>query len=164
MNHDSPLLPFRQTTNKLIRILSEIPEKDFNQKRDSKSWSAAQIGEHLLKSYGVTETLAGSTEAPGRPADEKVGMVRDLFLDFSIRMESPEAILPSDGYIDQNELLRHFDKRIQEFEDVMRTTDLHAICTDFIVPEFGAFTRLEWIWFTIFHTQRHIYQLTTIHS
>ncbi|HEV7382199.1 MAG TPA: DinB family protein [Dyadobacter sp.] len=162
MDNFSPILPFRQTTDKLLQTLSEIPEEDFNRKPNAESWSAAQVGEHLLKSYGVTEMLLAPAEKTDRAADEQVKMIRDLFLDFSIRMQSPEEILPSEDPIDQTELLDQLKIRFREFEEIMDITDLQQLCTNFVVPEFGAFTRLEWIWFAIYHTQRHVQQLSQI--
>ena len=51
-----------------------------------------------------------------------------------------------------------FDKLIE----AARTLDLSLTCIDFEIPTFGLFTRLEFVWFYIVHTQRHTFQLQKI--
>ncbi|MBB5438995.1 hypothetical protein HDC92_002679 [Pedobacter sp. AK017] len=159
---DEPLTPFKQTAEQLIDLLSSQESEKLNKKPLNGGWSAAQIGEHILKSYASVETLRGRTEPSQRPADEKVASIKDLFLDFGIKMQSPVEILPSDNFISKDGLLEDLKNRIEELKEIIKTRDLTATCLDFAIPEYGYFTRLEWIWFNIFHTQRHIHQLKHI--
>ncbi len=48
--------------------------------------------------------------------------------------------------------------------EAIKTLDLSATCTVFELPGFGEFTRSEWIWFAIYHTQRHTHQLKNIYD
>jgi hypothetical protein len=44
----------------------------------------------------------------------------------------------------------------------MQELDLSKTCQGFQLPGSAAFTRAEWIWFAIYHTQRHTRQLKNI--
>lgn len=153
------LVEFDRTMQDLLDILSSLSEQQLNDSPSKDVWSAGQIGEHLLKSYASVETLLGKTKQTDRPIDEKIALVSVLFNDYSIKMESPEAIIPSDKPKVQQDLISALKERIEVQRDVIKNKDLSATCAEFAIPEYGEFTRLEWIWFNIIHTQRHIHQL-----
>ena len=46
----------------------------------------------------------------------------------------------------------------------IRLLDLSATCLDFEMPGIGALTRLEWLWFYVWHTQRHLRQVKNIYA
>lgn len=155
---------FHHTTSSLLKTLNSLSEEQLNF-YPTKGWSAAQIGEHLLKSYTSVKTLNGNTKKTARQIDQKVEPVKTLFTDFSIKMDSPTAILPSDEKISKNDLIDNLEDRIEQIKEVIQNKDLSLTCIDFSIPEYGEFTRLEWIWFNIYHTQRHVAQLeNTIQS
>lgn len=47
----------KDVTDELISILSSFSDADINKKPVETAWSAAQVGEHLYKSYGVVDIL-----------------------------------------------------------------------------------------------------------
>lgn len=153
---------FHQTTQELTGLLDALNQENLNRKPKAGGWSPGQVGDHLLKSYASVYVMTGQTEPTSRQPDEKVAAVKALFLDFGIRMESPEAILPSAAPLDKTELLTQLRQRIGQLLSVIGTADLSETCLDFAIPEYGPFTRLEWAWFNTYHTQRHVYQLTKI--
>ncbi|MGO3653762.1 MAG: hypothetical protein ACTJFN_05275, partial [Sphingobacterium sp.] len=54
-------------------------------------------------------------------------------------------------------------KRLHNFVQLFGVSpDLSLTCIDFSIPEYGEFTRFEWIWFNIYHTQRHMLQLESM--
>jgi len=152
---------FHQTTLSLLKLLISLSEEQLNfQSKDV--WSAGQIGEHILKSYASVQTLNGNTEKTVRPFDQKLEPIKTLFLDTSIKMDSPEAILPSKDRIVKKDLIKALEDRIEQMKEVIQHKDLSLTCIDFTIPEYGEFTRFEWIWFNIYHTQRHVYQIENI--
>lgn len=155
------LSALNKTTSKLLHILYSTSEEELNFRPGNK-WSIGQIGDHLLKSYASVETLLGNTKTTERPMDQKLGPVKTLFLDMSIKMDSPKAILPSMGRIDKKELIKGIEGRREQTRKVILNKDLSLTCTDYAIPEYGEFTRFEWIWFNIYHTQRHIQQLEDV--
>ncbi|MBE7641107.1 MULTISPECIES: DinB family protein [Salegentibacter] len=149
---------FHKITLRLLKILAALSEEQINSS-PNKGWSPGQLGEHLLKSYASVDTLNGKTKRTNRPMGQKLGPVKTLFLDISIKMDSPEAILPTQERIIKKDLIEALKDRVEQIKEVIKNKDLSLTCTDFSIPEYGEFTRYEWIWFNIYHTHRHILQL-----
>lgn len=149
---------FHELTGRLLAILTSLSEDQLNF-HPKDVWSAGQFGEHLLKSYAFVETLEGKTKKTERPIDQKVKRIKLLFTDQSIKMDSPKGIVPSNEKILKKQLIDQLEDRIKQIEAVIQDKDLSLTCMDFAIPEYGEFTRYEWIWFNIYHTQRHIVQL-----
>lgn len=149
---------FHKTTLSLLKLLISLSEAQLNfQPKDG--WSAGQLGEHILKSYASVETLNGKTRKTQRPIDQKLAPIKTLFLDTSIKMDSPTAVLPSKEKILKKELIKGLEDRVEQLKEVIQNKDLTLTCINFSIPEYGEFTRFEWIWFNIYHTQRHVHQL-----
>ena len=149
-------------TDELTGLLSSLSETELNTRPFDGSWTAAQVGEHLLKSYGVGRILKAPVKKTERPSDQKVEAIKEVFLNFDIKMESPEFITPSDGHIDQATLLSSLSNVTSEIQATAEQLDLSETCTAFALPQMGEFTRLEWLHFMLYHTQRHNRQLKNI--
>jgi len=154
---------FGEITTKLVSLLSPLTTAMLNQIPFKGSWTAGQVGDHLYKSYGVVDVFESNLKNTIRKPDQKVWEIKNTFLDFTIKMESPGHILPQKRPLQKKALIEGLEGRISKFL-TYEDQDLNVECMDFIIPEYGAFTRLEWMWFTIFHTHRHIYQLEKIIS
>lgn len=155
---------FDHVTNELLTLLSSLTEEELNKIPFENSWTAGQLGDHLFKSYAVVEILNGQVESTSRHPNEKLQDIKKLFFNFEIKMDSPKEILPTDEFIKKEVLLYGLKKRIKEQRNVILNKDLTKICTDFSIPEYGDFTRMEWIGFNTIHTQRHVQQLKNIIS
>ncbi|MEX0772280.1 MAG: DinB family protein [Balneolales bacterium] len=149
---------FHKSTLNLLKLLLSLSDEQLNFK-PKKGWSAGQFGEHLLKSYAFVETLNGKTRKTERPIDQKLEPIKTLFSDTSIKMDAPKAILPTKERIVKKNLIKDLEDRIEQIKKVIQAKDLALTCIDFSILEYGEFTRFEWIWFNIYHTQRHIHQL-----
>lgn len=151
-----------QTGASVIDELNLFSEEQLNIVPFEGSWTGGQVGEHLLKSAGVVETIFGRT-APttSRAPDGKVPMLR-IFLDFSIKMKSPDFILPSDGFHARQPLIDQLQKDWERLGEAVDTLDLSETCLDFEMPGVGQLTRLEWISFYVYHSKRHLHQLRNI--
>src|SRR5690606_23068765 len=121
------------------------------------SWTAGQVAEHVLKSSGVAEILYGNVEPADRAPDQHVAPLREQFLNFGIKMQSPEFILPSDGDHDKAQLAADLENVWKKTAAAAATLDLSMMCLDFALPTIGTMTRYEWISFLVVHTQRHIH-------
>ncbi|HXR83390.1 MAG TPA: DinB family protein [Hanamia sp.] len=152
----------KETFDELIQIVSCVSEKELNKVPFEESWTAAQVAEHLLKSYGIVELLNTPQFRTERPADEKKGQLKDFFLNFSLKAKAAPAILPSENLIDKEKLLNSLKKRIAEIKEVAQTKDLTEVCESIVLPVFGALTKLEWLYLVLYHTRRHIHQIKII--
>lgn len=149
------------TYKNLIEALSAIPADKVNTIPFEGSWTAAQVTEHILKAIGV-DVLYGKTVVTDRDPAEKIKATSDLFLNMDIKMQSPDFIYPSDKKYKKQELLDMVNDKFTKLIETAKTLDLSLTCLDFEIPTFGLFTRLEFVWFYIVHTQRHTFQLQKI--
>lgn len=152
----------RQTYTALMETLEAFTPETFNRVPPLGGWTAGQVCEHLLLGAGVTEVIAGKTQPAGRPADQKVEAIAAVFLDLNTKLQSPDFIIPAAGVYDQQVMIERLKTAWTKLKEAVRLLDLHVLCLDFELPVMGQLTRLEWIWFYVVHTQRHIQQLTRL--
>ncbi len=153
---------FDYTTSALLQLISSVSAKKLNTVPFAGSWTAAQVGEHLLKSYAIVDVLNGPVKKTERQPGEKIESIREVFLDFTIKMTAPEFIIPTGNLIDKELLLFNLQSRLAQIKEVVQTKDLSEICTSWSLPKLGELTRLEWVHFILYHTQRHNHQLQNI--
>jgi hypothetical protein len=151
-----------KTTDELIQLISSTNEEQFNKIPFDGSWTIAQVGDHLLKSYGAVEILNGLVTKTERSPGEKIERIKEIFLDFDKKYQSDKSILPANAFIDKEIVLSELRIRIAQIHDVIRTKDLSGTCASVALPFFGEFTRLEWLSLILYHTQRHIHQMKNI--
>jgi hypothetical protein len=94
-----------------------------------------------------------------RDPRQMVAPLRDAFLNFNIKMQTPDFILPSDEGKDKQSMMQSLKDVFAGLGRVAQTRDLLAGCLDFDMPTIGPMSRLEWLSFAVVHTQRHIWQL-----
>ena len=156
------LTEVKNTTDELMGILSSFSQTELNTAPKEGSWTAAQVGEHLLKSYGVVEILKKPVQKTERPADQKIDAIREVMLNFDTKMNAPEFILPAKTQINKDALLNSLRTTTSRIIDIAEPLDLSDTCVGFSLPVFEELTRLEWLHFILYHTQRHIQQLKNI--
>jgi hypothetical protein len=156
------LIEFGKASQELLDLLYPLNDEQLNIIPFEGSWTAGQLGDHVLKSYAVVETLNGRTKPTERPIGEKIDGVVELFSNYEIKMKSPEAVLPTNDPVKKRNLVYNLQRRIDQIKEIIRTKDLSETCVDFVIPQYSEFTRLEWIWFVIVHTKRHVRQLKNI--
>jgi hypothetical protein len=152
-------LQAKQAYTDLMETLKAFTPENFNRVPPLGGWTAGQVCQHLLLSGGAVEVIAGRTEPPQRPADQHVEAIAAVFLDFTIKMQSPDFVVPAAGEYDQTDMIERLKTVWSKLKEGVRLLDLGALCMDFEFPTVGHLTRLEWIWFYVFHTRRHIRQL-----
>lgn len=159
----SLIAELEQTCRQFIDTFRTFSEAQANVVPFENSWTAAQVAEHVFKSQsGVPMVLQGSTKPLNRQADEKEPELRSIFLNYELKMQSPDAIKPAFGPHNKAMLINALTNSAEEIHYLADTLDLSEICTSFPFPQMGELTRQEWLYFTIFHTRRHNHQLQHI--
>lgn len=154
----------KQTGAAILQLLATFNDEQLNTQPAYGGWTAGQVAEHLLLSGGVVETIAGHTEpTTDRQPDARCPIIASIFLDFSTKLQSPDFIIPAGGYYDKQELISKTKVIWDKIGEGIRLLDLDVTCLDFEFPTIGYLTRLEMLWFYVWHTQRHIHQLNRIH-
>ena len=155
---------FDQASSELIQSLTSLNEDQLNQTPFQGSWTAGQLGDHLLKSYGVVDIISGKTATTDRPVDEKIGPIEEALWDFDNKMEAAGHVRPTEGRIEKEWLMSELKKRRDQVLDHLEGNEDHLsrTCLDGEFPGAGTFTREEWIRFMTAHIQRHVRQLKNI--
>jgi DinB family protein len=149
----------RRTGSSMLEAFAAFDEHQVNTPPADGGWTAGQVVEHLLLSAGLLDVITGRTATAGREPDEKLDAIRDLFLDYTVRLQSPEGIRPTAGPYEKREMLEKLKLVWVRQGEAVRLLDLSKVCLDFEFPVFGHLTRLEWIMFYVYHSQRHLRQL-----
>jgi len=148
------------TAEELQRIVSSADEKDLNTVPFEHSWTAAQVTDHVTRSFnGMAEFLGFTGKTADRKPDEKAGDFKALFLNFETKMKSPPFILPTRDTYRKDILLEKFENSVARFTDVAKKADPAELLD---LPPLGEITKLEAMYFVLYHTQRHIHQLKNI--
>ncbi len=152
---------FETAINELLENCDSLSEVLLNKIPFEHSWTAGQIGDHLLKSYNSWTLLKSDTGDANRPIDEKCASLSSLFLNFDIKMkaEPSDFNYPSQAPIEKELLLKNILKTRDEIIGFARHHDLGVLCLAAEFPAFGHLTRLEWLHFHTVHTLRHLRQL-----
>jgi dihydrofolate reductase len=147
-------------TSCFLELVEAFSQEDINRIPFENSWTAAQVAEHVTRSnIGIIKSLRQPGKAASRALDEGVQRLKDLFLNFEKKLKSPEFILPTRRIYDREWVITHLKNSILELKD-MATGVNHYEAIDH--PIFGDITKYELLHFVIYHTQRHIHQLTNI--
>jgi hypothetical protein len=154
---------FIDTRTTLLQLLNAFTQKQLNTVPFEGSWTAAQVGAHLLKGSPAT-VLYGKAAPTTRQPDEKLDALRGIFLNFSLKFKSQASITPENIIYEKAALLGALDGTIAQVQAVIDTQDLSATCLEYDFPTIGPLTRLEWICFFMYHMQRHIHQLKNIYE
>jgi hypothetical protein len=150
------------TMDELMKLLESFSPEELNIVPFEGSWTAGQLAEHLHKSYGVSQILYGPVKLTERRSDEKVELIRKDLLNFNAKFSAAEFIVPANKNYNKESVLNSLNKPINKMKEAANSLNLSETCTAFALPVYGELTRLEWLYFAICHTQRHIYQLKNI--
>lgn len=165
MKHEK--LPYDQlfdlldkTWAELLVIISSYSEEEINTVPAEDSWTAAQVVDHVTKSNkGVASGLEMTGKTAERNLTEREPELKDVFLNFTIKLKSPEFILPAKSFYEKEFLVADLKRSIGRLENLRNKVNLSKMI---ILPGLGEITKLEILYFVLYHTQRHIHQLENI--
>jgi hypothetical protein len=164
MTKQEELSAFMAVKNELLSLLEPLDEERLNHVPLPGSWTAGQLGEHLLKSYRLIELQEVQATPSPRPSDEKAPQIDAVFLDFTTKYQPPSAIVPSTGRISGRNLVDDLRKTTDGIVAYVNGNDLAFTSPVFEVIGFGELTAQEWIRFLTAHGKRHVRQLRNILS
>ncbi|MEO8111329.1 MAG: DinB family protein [Ginsengibacter sp.] len=147
-------------TTELIDLISAADSVKINSIPFRNSWTAAQLAAHVTKSNNaIIQAMGMEGEKAKRNSGERIRELKSIFLNYETRFQSPDFIMPTQQIYEKKIIVTDLKKSIERFKTIARKTDLTEIIG---LPSFGEITKLELAWFVLYHTQRHIYQLTKI--
>jgi hypothetical protein len=149
-----------ETSAELLQLVHAVDVDIFNAVPFANSWTAGQVIVHVIKSnLAIAKALKLEGKTMDRDPDERVNELKDLFLDFTIKFQSPDFILPPEMNYNKEEIVRDFLQSIGQLKEGSNDVNLAEAITH---EAFGEITKLELLYFVLFHTQRHMHQLQNI--
>jgi hypothetical protein len=121
------------------------------------------VAEHVYKSISdMPSLLLSETKDAGRDVFEKSEAIGGIFLNFDVKLKSPDFILPSNDPKQVSVFVDNFKKKTSEINRTARQVDLSCLYIRFPFPTIGELTGWEWIYFAAAHSTRHTLQLKKI--
>lgn len=150
----------RSTTDEALKILSSLTDEQLNKIPFEGSWSAGQLAEHVTRSInGMAEALRTPGKITDRRPDEKANDFKTMFLNFDTKMKSPLFVLPEQDVYEKDVVIDKFKNASEKIIDSADRVNLSELLN---LPPIGELTKLELLYFVLYHTQRHIHQLKNI--
>ncbi len=147
-------------SEELRGLLSPLSEKQINTIPFEDSWTAAQLADHVTKSNrGIEQAMNMEGTVTNRDPAKRAGELADVFLNFSKKMKSPEFILPKQQLYEKTTVLEKLKKSNEGLKEKAGSVEADSIISH---PNFGQITKLEMLYFVLYHTQRHTHQLKNI--
>ena len=154
-----------ESTKSLMNILSSVSQEKFNKKPEEGGWTVGMTVEHLIKvEYGTLKLFSGPVEKSGRNPKQKIEKIQERLLDFDTAMTAYGPIIPDEKPKDKSKALGKIQDIRQKLTGLIEIVDLEEMVTGFEHPLFGYLTRVEWIYFNIYHSRRHINKIERVIS
>ncbi|KGO78939.1 hypothetical protein Q763_15615 [Flavobacterium beibuense F44-8] len=149
--------------NETTQLLSEFNQEEINTIPFKDSWTAAQVGCHLLKSgTGTDNILTEPTQPVDRAPDKNAENLKKLFLDFENKMQAPDFIIPKDKVYDKEELIASLKELSKKTIEAAHKSNLSQTASLPDIHPLKGMSKLEMIYFLTYHTMRHNNQIKNI--
>lgn len=148
------------TSSQLLSLISSLDQTELNTIPFKDSWTAAQLASHVTKSNkGMAQALEMEGVPANRDTAQGVEKLKKIFLDFNVKYNSPDFILPTEKTYQKEKILADLQHSIERLSETRARVNLVEVID---VPIFGETTKLELLYFVLYHTQRHTHQLKNI--
>jgi hypothetical protein len=162
MKGDKIFDELENTVTQFAQLVSEFDDESLNEIPFEGSWTAGQVAEHvILSDSGFIKLINGPVQETERPADALAAEIKTVFLNFNIKMKSPEFIVPPERNYKKQHLLDALDD-INNGLNKSRGLEMDKTCTARELPRMGFLTRFEAVSFMLYHTMRHLHQLKNV--
>ena len=152
-----------QAMEETVSLISLANQKDINKVPFEGGWTAAQTARHLIKAgNGAAAMFTAPAPKANRKPDEKAPELEGILLDFDRKMDAPDFIVPEDRDFTKEELINDTGKNRKETMAALETASLDEVPE---MPEgnpLKGYTKLELLYFALYHTQRHNRQIRNI--
>jgi hypothetical protein len=151
---------YKDTAEQFVDLLSSFNQQEANAIPFEGSWTAAQVGAHVIKSNkSIIQAMQMEAHPAQRMPDERIEELRDVFLNFDTKLKSPDFIIPEPGVYKKENLVADLKRSIDELKTISGAVSLSGTI-DHVA--FGDITKLELLHFVVYHTGRHTHQLRKI--
>lgn len=157
LNVDEVLSAIKKTSQELFELISSTNDSNFNLIPFPGSWTFARVLCHITKSnVAMLQALNMKSSNANRDSSERVEELKSMFLNYSVKFQSPEFIVSDNDAYAEDSLVADIRESIASLQSVAANIDVTEMIT---LPAFGEITKYELLHFVLYHTQRHINQL-----
>lgn len=154
------LILLEKSFRNFFLLINEFDNEKLNTIPFKGSWTAAQVSEHVTKSNrSIAKALLLKGAIINRNPFGRVQELKNVFLDFSTKLQSPDFILPGEGQYEQKAMTDKLLESMRKIKEAANQTELLEMINH---PAFGDITKFEILHFVLYHTQRHTHQLKKI--
>jgi len=147
----------------LKNVIANISDTDYTRAPADGKWSIQLILDHLRNSEkGILYMSNGPTNPTEREPLINIQKIKDAFGDHTKIYPAPEVTQPINDGLDKDTYLAKIHKYRRAFLEEGNTKGWHEVLEAFPHPIAGTMSRLEWTYFNIYHTERHIHQIKQI--
>lgn len=150
------------TISEYIDIVELLGNDKINQIPYEKSWTAAQLCNHVIKSaLGFARAIKSAGTPTDMNSEEKIAELKAIFLDTSNKFESPEQIAPESGPFERQKVIDDLTQCVKDLDFNSQNTNLSEEING---GPLGMITKYESLHFVLYHSQRHLGQLKRIYD
>jgi hypothetical protein len=156
-------LEFIENTNSLAEYVDAVEESLLVRHPAVNVWSILDCCEHiLLIERGVNYIFHKQTGRTERNPTERIEKIKNTFTDYDRKLTAGEPVAPLSAYSDRNTILSEIRNNRENILAMAHRNDLTYLCLGYEHMLFGFLTKVEWIYYCIYHTERHIHQMKMI--
>lgn len=149
-----------KTVTELLNLVFYLDDDKINTVPYEGSWTAAQLLRHVAKStIAMAKAMDTSQKDPGRAIDARAAEFKKIFLDTDNRFNAPEFIIPEDGPYAKDHSMQELKNAFAKLKEHANKTELNSLVEGMII---SPVTKLEILYFSLYHTQRHLRQMKRI--
>jgi hypothetical protein len=130
---------------------------------EDNSWSILDCCEHIyILEQAVNTLFKGKTEKTDRNPTEKIEKIKYRFNDYNQKLSAGDPIKPKGIFKDKEKVIQAIVSNRSQLLELPQNGSWSDLCLGFSHAIFGYLTRIEWLYFCIFHTERHLHQMKSI--
>lgn len=159
-----PVIDLNANTEFVVRTISGFDSLLLNTKPNPETWSLAQCLVHLIK---IDQYIMSGLSGTLRPRDTDAGKIlyiKKVVLTRTAKVKAPPPINPEERIFDVEKQLARFQQQRSGLIELAEKLRWQHECEDIQHFLFGKLTTAEWVYFSIYHAERHIFQMHEIAS
>jgi len=161
MNYQDVAITLENGTQRLLDLINSVPKRVFQQETSPEKWSIAKVCQHLINTdNNITRILTEPTSPTvDRNPEAKLEKIKDSLLNEKKKMKATGVLVPKKIMKDKHHAIHGIMKPRDQMLLIIHRNDLSRTCPGYSHPQFGIMTAIEWVYFCIYHSDRHIKQI-----
>ena len=123
------IIAIGDTVSQLTDLMSSVENDKINLVPYESSWTASQLLRHVTKSIsGMAKAMHMDAKPTDRNPGERIEQLKNVFLDFSQKLKSPEFIVPEEGTYEKQFTIDDLNKSFNQFKENANNANLKRTC------------------------------------